>query len=70
MASEPGTSTVPAVATCRRCGTTDPDDAGGVGLPQGWSLETTARGVARLCRTCTREHVRDIEAKLDEDWWA
>jgi hypothetical protein len=45
------------------------DDAGGDGLPPGWSLETNERGVGRLCLRCTREHVRDIEAKLDEMWW-
>jgi hypothetical protein len=58
------------VATCGRCGATDPGDADGEGLPLGWSLATTPRGVERLCLGCTRAHVRDIEAKLDEDWWA
>ncbi len=61
---------MPAVATCERCGTTDDDDAGGEGLPPGWSLVTSRRGVGRLCLGCTRAHVRDIEAKLDEDWWS
>jgi hypothetical protein len=60
---------VPVVATCSRCGALDADDAGGDGLPAGWSLETTRRGISRLCLACTREHVRDIESKLDEDWW-
>jgi hypothetical protein len=58
------------VATCSRCGSVDPDDAGGDGLPLGWSLATSDRGVDRLCTACTREHVRDIEAKLDETWWS
>jgi len=70
MGAQPGTGTVPDVATCTRCGAVDPDDAGGAGLPAGWSLETTARGMGRLCLVCTRDHVRDIEAKLDEEWWA
>jgi hypothetical protein len=48
----------------------DDDDAGGEGLPAGWSLVTGRRGVGRLCLGCTRTHVRDIEAKLDEDWWS
>jgi hypothetical protein len=61
---------VPGVATCTRCGTIGADDAAGEGLPPGWSLETSARGLLRLCLRCTREHVRDIEAKLDEDWWS
>jgi hypothetical protein len=58
------------VATCERCGTVDDADAGGEGLPLGWSLVTTHRGLGRLCLGCTRAHVRDIEAKLDEDWWS
>jgi len=61
---------VPGVATCDRCGTIDPADADGAGLPPGWSLETTTRRITRLCLGCTRAHVRDIEAKLDEDWWS
>jgi hypothetical protein len=56
-------------STCSRCGTTSDDDSEGEGLPPGWSLSTSRRGVDRLCAACTREHVRDIEAKLDEDWW-
>jgi hypothetical protein len=58
------------VATCARCGAVDDRDADGEGLPLGWSLVTTARGTGRLCLGCTRAHVRDIEAKLDEDWWS
>jgi hypothetical protein len=58
------------VATCSRCGGTDLDDAGGEGLPVGWSLASSERGVGMLCLECTRAHVRDIEAKLDEEWWA
>ncbi|MET0726946.1 MAG: hypothetical protein ABWZ76_01470 [Acidimicrobiales bacterium] len=55
---------------CSRCGTTSDDDGGGEGIPPGWSLSGSARGVDRLCAGCTREHLRDIEAKLDEDWWS
>jgi hypothetical protein len=63
--------TLPAVATtCSRCGATSDDDDGGAGLPPGWSLSSSARGVDRLCAACTRTHVRDIEAKLDEEWWS
>ncbi len=53
-------------AVCSRCG----EDGGGGELPPGWSLSTGDRGVVHLCATCTREHVRDIEAKLDEAWWS
>jgi hypothetical protein len=56
--------------TCSRCGARSDEDAGGDGLPPGWSLSTSARGIDRLCLPCTREHARDIEAKLDEEWWS
>jgi hypothetical protein len=56
--------------TCSRCGATSDDDAGGEALPPGWSLSSSQRGMDRICATCTREHVRDIEAKLGEEWWA
>ena len=55
---------------CSRCGATSEDDADGEGLPAGLVARDLRRGVDRLCARCTREHVRDIEAKLDEDWWA
>lgn len=55
-------------STCSRCGTTS-EEGGDDGVPLGWSLATSPRGVDRLCAACTRTHVRDIEAKLDEDWW-
>jgi hypothetical protein len=60
------TDPVPGPA-CARCGTlgAGPPD----GLPVGWSLAASERGVDRLCAACTRENVRSIEAKLDEDWW-
>lgn len=54
--------------TCCRCGVAS-DDAASEGVPLGWSTSTTTRGVEPLCASCTREHVRDIEAKLDEAWW-
>jgi hypothetical protein len=54
---------------CGRCGAAGPEGDDGDILPLGWSLSTSRRGVQRLCDRCTREHVRDIEAKLDEEWW-
>jgi hypothetical protein len=53
--------------TCSRCGHQDAAPEGG--LPAGWSLASSERGVDRLCATCTRDNVRCIEARLDEDWW-
>jgi NMD protein affecting ribosome stability and mRNA decay len=54
-------------STCARCGASA--DAPSDGLPEGWSLAASARGVDRLCADCTRENVRAIEARLDEEWW-
>ncbi|MGH9084807.1 MAG: hypothetical protein ACRDYW_05090 [Acidimicrobiales bacterium] len=59
----------PSPNVCGRCGAAGPDGDDGDSLPLGWSLSTSRRGVQRLCDRCTREHVRDIEAKLDEEWW-
>ena len=54
-----------AAPTCRRCGTTaDGDD-----VPLGWSTSAADDRVDLLCDRCTRDHVRDIEGKLDEAWW-
>ena len=52
---------------CARCGVAG--DAPEDGMPEGWSFDVTDRGVTYLCAACTREHVRSIEAKLDEEWW-
>ena len=53
-------------ATCRRCGTAAEGDAE---VPLGWSTSVDDGRVDLLCDRCTREHVRDIEAKLDDAWW-
>ena len=37
--------------------------------PATWSSEVGPQGVTRLCDTCTREHLRSIEGKLDSEWW-
>jgi len=34
-----------------------------------WSTERTEHGAVSLCPDCTRDHARDIEAKLDPEWW-
>ena len=55
----------PARQTCDFCGTTVP----GAELPLTW---TTAgeNGRSRVfCTSCSREHLRAIESKLDSEWW-
>ncbi len=48
---------------CHRCGRL------GEGISLEWS-STNLNGVqTSLCGHCTRQHVRDIESKLDDQWW-
>jgi hypothetical protein len=55
------------VQTCRHCGATRDPDAGSA---IAWVCERDPDGREhRLCPTCTRRHVRDIEAKLPPEWW-
>ena len=48
---------------CARCGRSADVS------PPTWSSSTGADGLIRLCDVCTREHLRSIEARLDEQWW-
>ncbi len=54
--------------TCVLCGTVAETEAPDE-IPLGWSLSTSPRGRVLTCPKCVREHVRSIEAKLDESWW-
>lgn len=63
---------------CQGCGVApDPDSATGNNGPIWmWSISTDApragSGPARrvaLCPRCTQANTRNIEARLDEDWW-
>lgn len=50
---------------CSVCGRSreDADDA------LAWAFEVSDGRPAWLCPDCARRHVRDIEAKLDRDFW-
>ena len=50
--------------TCSLCAA--PADAT---APLTWSSATGPRGTSWTCERCTREHVRAMEAKLDEEHW-
>jgi hypothetical protein len=52
-------------AVCAWCGAWPDGDE----PPLTWTVQTTPRGVELFCDTCTREHLRAIEAKLDADWF-
>ena len=49
---------------CHRCGRTGEPHA------LDWSSTVRAGATEPLCGPCTRHHVRDIESKLEERWWA
>lgn len=49
---------------CHRCGRTGDEHA------LDWSSTSVDGDPRRLCGVCTRHHVRDIEGKLEEDWWS
>jgi transposase-like protein len=52
---------------CSRCGRIR--EAGRVAA-LAWVSERDERGVQRwLCPRCARAHIRDIESKLDQEWW-
>ena len=50
--------------TCSACGRQADEDAGLT-----WSSATGPRGTTWTCETCTRRHLRAMEAKLDEEHW-
>lgn len=53
------------MATCDFCGDYPDTDQ----TPIDW---TTARELGHervFCATCSREHLRSMEAKLDSEWW-
>ena len=50
--------------SCSRCGTTVDGPA-----PVTWSRSNALSGTTLLCDDCTRQHLRALEAKLDEEHW-
>jgi hypothetical protein len=62
----------PVDVCCQQCGRRpDPETpTAGNGLPWTWSFSTDDRQRRTvLCQDCTRQNARNIEARLDEDWW-
>lgn len=54
--------------TCGRCGQ-QAEVGEKDGTPPGWTFETERKRVVRYCIECVRENIRNIEAKLPEEWW-
>jgi hypothetical protein len=53
--------------TCSRCGASRADDPPVRALS--WVMDKTDRGTVWLCPDCARDHVRDIEGKLPDEYW-
>ncbi|MDN5860637.1 MAG: hypothetical protein L0H84_18690 [Pseudonocardia sp.] len=55
------------VVPCAGCAARrDPGDPAALA----WASERAGDRVTWLCPECARRHVRDIEARLDREWWA
>ena len=55
----------PARRTCDFCGTT----VFGAELPLTWTMVVENGRSWVFCTSCSREHLRAIESKLDSEWW-
>ena len=55
----------PARRTCDFGGTTVP----GAELPLTWTTAVENGRSRVFCTSCSREHLRAIESKLDSEWW-
>lgn len=55
----------PARVTCDFCGTNAP----GGELPLTWTTAVENGRSRVFCASCSREHLRAIETKLDSEWW-
>ncbi|WP_167736188.1 hypothetical protein [Nocardioides sp. 503] len=53
------------MATCDFCGRQEPD--GSATLT--WITSVEHGRQRRYCDTCSREHLRAMEGKLDSEWW-
>jgi hypothetical protein len=51
--------------TCDLCGAPAPGDE----PPLSWALSVERGQAKRYCEGCTREHLRSMEGKLDEQHW-
>ncbi|HZJ07567.1 MAG TPA: hypothetical protein VFD59_19200 [Nocardioidaceae bacterium] len=51
--------------TCDFCGTTAPSET----TPLTWTTAVENGKTKAFCPTCSREHLRAMEGKLDSAWW-
>ena len=53
------------MTTCAFCGKVDEGDQ----PPLTWTTAVEQGRTKWFCDTCSREHLRAMESKLDSDWW-
>jgi hypothetical protein len=54
--------------TCDFCGTAAPGDSD-QSPPLTWTTAVENGRQRLFCESCSREHLRAIESKLDSEWW-
>jgi hypothetical protein len=53
------------MTTCAFCGKVDEAEQ----PPLTWTTGTERGRTQWFCDTCSREHLRAMESKLDSEWW-
>jgi hypothetical protein len=53
--------------TCDFCGRQEDDDDPATALT--WTTAVERGRTRTFCPTCSREHLRAMEGKLDSEWW-
>ena len=58
------TTRIVSVKTCDFCGRQAPDEE-----TLTWTTSVENKRQRTYCDTCSREHLRAMESKLDSEWW-
>ncbi len=62
--TRPGSGELPTEVACSLCGRSS-----GGPPPLSWSSSHGPRGTSWVCGACTRQHLRAMEAQLDQEHW-
>ena len=57
------------VPTCSLCGTTAPEGPDSATVTLTWTTAVENGKQRTYCESCSREHLRAMESKLDSEWW-
>jgi len=55
--------------TCSFCGTTAPEGPDAAAVTLTWTTAVENGKQRTYCETCSRQHLRAMESKLDSEWW-